>query len=120
MEFVVGCMDGYCPTHVIVEDNEELISVADKLQKAKGKLPLFDTSVEYDPDDWYNFYLELDICGDRVNALTYEYGLSGEYCGSIYLTDEQKEKAYQVVIDYYGGINKYKGIVYDYYNIRRR
>lgn len=68
---------------------------ADRIQKAKGKLPLFDYSGEYDNDDWYEFYFKLD--GDKVTDLEFIYGLGG-YTGDVIEIDEQTKRSAEEMI----------------------
>ena len=100
---------GYSPYCILLDDTKELNAIADKIQKAKGKLPLFDYSGEYDAKEWYNFYLECDA--DGVSGMHFEYGSGGEYCDTIPMTDEDKVNAFKAVLDFFGGLGAYKNYI---------
>lgn len=104
--------DGYSPYNILLDDTKELNSIADEQQKAKGKLPLFDDSGEYDDTGWYDFFLECNING--VKRLYYEYGLNGEFLGEINLTEQDKMEAFKAVLDFFGGIEEYKEYINEY------
>ena len=108
MEFYISedAADGYSPYHILLDDTKILNAIADEKQKAKGKLPLFDDSGEYDPNDWYDFFLQCDITG--VKRLYYQYGMSGEYGDEILLSEREKKKAFRKVLDFFGGMKGYK------------
>ena len=42
-----------------LENTQELDEQADSLRRAKGFIPMYDDSGEYDEDGWYDFYLEV-------------------------------------------------------------
>lgn len=104
--------DGYCPYQILLDDTNELNEIADRIQKAKGELPLFDYSGEYEGEDWYDFYLECD--GNKVIALRFEYGWSGTRGGYIELTDEDKIKAYEEICKFFGSVEDYKEYIRRY------
>ena len=97
---------GYSPYDILLDDTNELNSIADRIQKAKGYLPLFDDSYEYDDENWYNFYLECD--SDGVKGLWFEYGIDGAEGNRIELTEEDKANAFKAVCDFFGGLDEYK------------
>ena len=101
-----SCDAGYSPFTILLDDTDQLNSIADDIQKEKWELPLFDTSGEYDPDDWYDFFLECDL--DGVHGMYFQYGNCPDYCDSIELDDESKRKAYEAVLKFFGGIDGYK------------
>ena len=103
---------GYCPYNILLDDTNELNSIADRIQKAKGELPLFDYTGDYDSENWYNFFL---TCGKQgVDCLYFEYGMDGTYCDEIQLTDEDKVNAFNAVIDYFGSDEKYNEYIMEY------
>lgn len=97
---------GYSPYDILLDDTNELNTIADRIQKAKGKLPLFDYSGEYDDEDWYNFYLECDENG--VKGLYFVYGLDTSEGDNIKITEEDKADAFKAVCNFFGGIEEYK------------
>ena len=97
---------GYSPYNIMVDDTRELCDMADNIQKAKGTLPLFDDSGDYNPDDWYNFYLRCDVSG--VSGMYFEYGIGDIYGDEIPMTDEDKAEAFRAVLNFFGGIGGYK------------
>lgn len=106
--------DGYCPFRVLLDDTKELNTIADNIQKAKGKLPLFNygDGEECDDDSWYNFYL---ICNrNGVDTLEFEYGDRMEYCDTIPLTEEDKKNAFDAVLKFFGGVDGYKQYIDEY------
>ena len=103
---------GYSPYRILLDDTTELNAIADKQQKAKGKLPLFDYSGEYDGDDWYDFFLLCDSHG--VDNLVYEYGAGMEPAGEIELSEQDKTDAFKAVCDFFGGIEGYKEYIKEY------
>lgn len=105
-------IDGYSLIRILIDDSSYLNSIADKIQKAKGMLPLFDDSGEYDPDNWYDFYLDVNVKELKVNCLYFEYGINGEYCDVIEIDDETKEYAMKTICEYYGGEDEYKKRLY--------
>ena len=107
-EFYINetCGDGYCPFDILLDETGYLNEIADEQQKAKGKIPLFDNSGEYDGNDWYNFFLECNENG--VSRLYYEYGLSGEFGDDIEIDEVTKQNAFSKVLAYFGGLDKYK------------
>lgn len=104
--------DGYNPYRVLLDDTHELNMIADKNQKADGKLPCFDNSGEYDDVGWYDFFLECDTNG--VKRLAYEYGLNGQPLGEIELSEQDKTNAFKAVCDFFGGIEGYKEYIREY------
>lgn len=105
---------GYSPYDIMLDDTHELNEMADKIQKRKGELPLFDEAA-YDrgEDNWYNFFLECDENG--VTGLWFEYGYGAEYGDRIELSDQDKADAFTAVLNFYGGIEGYKAYM-DSYN----
>ena len=100
---------GYSAYCILLDDTNELNAIADNIQKAKGKLPLFDDSGKYDPNDWYNFYLRCDTEG--VKGMYFEYGLDMEFGDNIPMTDEDKAEAFKAVLDFFDGIDGYKDYI---------
>lgn len=103
---------GYDPRRVLIDSTNKLDSLADQIQKAKGELPLFDDSEEYNSEDWYNFYFDTD--GKRVTTFYFEYGLGGDYCDEIEIDEETKRNAFEVICNYYGGYDEYQKICREY------
>lgn len=103
---------GYSPYDILLDDTNELNTIADRIQKAKGKLPLFDYSGECDTEDWYNFYLMCDE--DGVIGLYFTYGLDGSIGDDIEITEEDKVNAFKAVCDFFGGIDGYKEYINKY------
>lgn len=103
---------GYSPYNILLDETQTMNELADKIQKAKGNLPLFDDSGDYDPDDWYNFYLECDE--DGVKCMYFEYGISSEYCDEIELTEEEKQEAFEQVIKFFGSKDEYRKYIENY------
>lgn len=97
---------GYSPYDILLDDTNELNTIADRIQKAKGKLPLFDYSGECDTEDWYNFYLMCDE--DGVIGLYFTYGLDSSIGDDIEITEEDKVNAFKAVCDFFGGLDEYK------------
>ena len=114
MDFLINetSADGYSPYEILLDDTPELNSIADCIQRKKGNLPLFDDSGEYDDQNWYDFYLRCNL--DQVNGMYFEYGISGEYCDEIPMTDKEREEAYAKVLDFFGGYGEYKRYILDY------
>ena len=100
--------EGYFPYDILIDDTKELNEKADEIQKAKGKLPLFDDFGEYDADNWYNFYLECNEKG--VYGLWFEYG-SGEAGDRIEISEQDKANAFKAVCDFFGGLDGYKAYI---------
>lgn len=102
------CNRGYSPYDILLDDTDELNEIADKIQKAKGKLPLFnyEEDEEYDGESWYNFFLTCDE--DGVSSMYFEYGDGAEYCDEIPLTEKDKKDAFDAVLKFFGGIDEYK------------
>lgn len=100
--------DGYSPYRVLLDDTKELNAIADKIQKAKGELPLFnyEDGEEYNGESWYDFFLICDT--DGVDRLEFEYGDGMEYCDDIPLTEQDKRDAFDAVLKFFGGIKGYK------------
>lgn len=106
MKFVLDdSSDQYNPYDILLVDTSELNAIADKIQKAKGGIPLYDDSAEYDDEEWYNFYLTCDING--VKQLWFEYG-DGGVGDEIPITEQDKADAFKAVCDYFGGIEGYR------------
>jgi len=91
--------------------------IADEIQKRKGRLPLFDDSGEYDDEDWYNFYLECDL--DGVFGMYFTYGISERGGNEIELSNEDKAKAFEAVLEAFGGYEKYKKYIEMYEGITK-
>lgn len=111
-DIVIGYMDGYCPYNILIEPLGRLDEEADRLQKADGKLPCFDDNGEYDDQDWYDFFFETNENG--VSSLYFERGISGEYGDEIEIDEETKRNAFEVILDYYGGLEGYKEAIEEY------
>lgn len=105
-------IEGYSPYRVCVYETNELNALADYIQKAKGELPLFDYSGEYNSEDWYNFYF--DTNGKEITSFYFEYGLDGDYGDVIEIDKETKQNAFEVICNYYGGYDEYQKICREY------
>ena len=103
---------GYSPYTILLDDTKQMNEIADIIQKQKGELPLFDDSAEYNADDWYNFYLDCDV--DGVKKMWFEYGMGGDYCDEIELTEIEKVVAFETVCDFFGGLERYRDYIEEY------
>lgn len=103
---------GYDPHRVCIEDTNKLNTIADQIQKAKGELPLFDYSGEYDGNDWYDFFFVTD--GKEVHELYFQYGLGADIGDEIEIDEETKRNAFEVICDYYGGYDEYQNACKEY------
>lgn len=114
MEFYIddSAKDGYSPYNILLVDTNELNTIADAIQKEKGELPLFDYTQDYDADDWYNFFLECNA--DGVSGMYFTYGAGDEYADAIELNEEDKRKAFEAVLEFFGGLNGYKNYINEY------
>lgn len=101
-----GCYDDY-PLTIPIESTIKLNNEADRIQKAKGELPLFDDSDEYDNEDWYDFHFETN--GREVTGLYFDYGIkrTNGYV-KIDIDETSKRNAWEVICKAWGGEKKYK------------
>ena len=108
MEFYINetSNQGYSGYNILLDPTHEMEQMADEIQKAKGKIPLFDDTGEYDNEDWYDFYLTCDENG--VKEMYFTYGISDEYGDEIELSELDKLKAWKAVLEFFGGIKGYK------------
>lgn len=74
-----------------IESLNSLDEEADRIQKAKGKLPLFDDSGDYDSEDWYEFFFTYEE--GIITGLYFQYGISHEYGDEIKIDEETKLNA---------------------------
>lgn len=101
-----GCYDDY-PLTIPILSTIKLDNEADRIQKAKGELPLFDDSGEYDCDDWYEFHFTTN--GKEVTGLYFDYGIKRmDGYGEIDIDDITKHNAWEVICKAWGGEKKYR------------
>ena len=99
-------MDHDSPYRVLIDESGEMMSLADKNQRAKGEKTYFDdTNPDNDNNGWYNFYFETN--GEEIIDFYYERE-DGTYCDSIEMTEEEKRIGMNKIIEYYGGKEEYK------------
>ena len=104
---VEGQIYSWCdPYRVFIYDTNRLNSEADRIQTAKGELPLFDYNApDYNSEDWYDFWFMCDE--DDVYGLCFGYGNAVEVEGEIEIDEQTKKDAYDLIMEYFGGRDKY-------------
>lgn len=80
-------------------ETSELDNELDRIRVKQGWKPLFDESMEYDPDGWYTFLVELDAKSKSIDYIS----------GCAEYIQENDNTCYQISID--NGEELYQRIV---------